>query len=429
MNQDLQARATQAVDDIERDVKELGDAGLVVVKAPPGAGKTHLLLHLLSTLHDRRVAVACFTNAQADDICRRGAVEHPTVTMIRYVSATARHATDAVPVVRSAKDLPDGPCAVVANVSKWGASENPEFEFLLVDEAWQVSWADLSLLRYLAPRIVLIGDPGQIPPVVSIPTNRWETAPAAPHWPAPERLLAGPHARTPRELPATRRLPADTAALVRHFYDFDFGAMADPGDRFVRFDGTQGPVDAALRRLGDSSISTLLIPTDDAGPPAEVDQHIADAIAGAIVSLLKHGATYSDSAATRKNPVLLEPSDIGVVASHRSMNTMIHGRLPARIRPLVKVDTTERWQGLECKVMFAVHPLSGTTSPSSFDLETGRLCVMASRHQSGLVIVTRDHVGDTLDGHIPDASQPLGRPDINGRGLARHRAFWRGVAA
>ena len=37
-----------------------------------------------------------------------------------------------------------------------------------------------------------------------------------------------------------------------------------------------------------------------------------------------------------------------------------------------------------------VHPLSGVVTPSDFDLETGRLCVMASRHKAGLIVLTRD---------------------------------------
>jgi len=44
--------------------------------------------------------------------------------------------------------------------------------------------------------------------------------------------------------------------------------------------------------------------------------------------------------------------------------------------------------------MVAVHPLSGVTDPTAFDLSTGRLCVMTSRHRVGLFLVTRDHVGD-----------------------------------
>lgn len=74
--------------------------------------------------------------------------------------------------------------------------------------------------------------------------------------------------------------------------------------------------------------------------------------------------------------------------------------------------------------MIAIHPLSGVTDPSAFDLNTGRLCVMASRHEAGLVLITRDHVGETLRNYVPSASQAPGRPDVIGRGHNAHLAFW-----
>ena len=48
---------------------------------------------------------------------------------------------------------------------------------------------------------------------------------------------------------------------------------------------------------------------------------------------------------------------------------------------------------------------------------------MASRQQCGLIVVTRDHVGVTLDEFLPSAEQAPGRPDIAGRGHAQNRAF------
>ncbi len=78
-------------------------------------------------------------------------------------------------------------------------------------------------------------------------------------------------------------------------------------------------------------------------------------------------------------------------------------------------------------MMIVVHPLSGTVNPSSFDLETGRLCVMASRHQISLVVVTRDHLADTLDSHMPSAGQAVGRPDLSGRGHHQNTVFWRAL--
>ena len=106
------------------------------------------------------------------------------------------------------------------------------------------------------------------------------------------------------------------------------------------------------------------------------------------------------------------------------MNAQLDLRLPKKLRRITDVDTPERWQGLERKIFVAVHPLSGVTRPSDFDLETGRLCVMASRHKVGLIIVGRSHIFDTLDEHLPSAQQALGRPDVAGRGHKQNLGFW-----
>ena len=74
--------------------------------------------------------------------------------------------------------------------------------------------------------------------------------------------------------------------------------------------------------------------------------------------------------------------------------------------------------------MIAVHPLSATTTPSAFDLATGRLCVMASRHKASLVVVSRGHVAETLADNLPEATQAPSRPDDVGRGHAGHKGFW-----
>lgn len=102
-----------------------------------------------------------------------------------------------------------------------------------------------------------------------------------------------------------------------------------------------------------------------------------------------------------------------------------HSRRARRSRPEGARRHPERWQGLERKVMVAVHPMSGVTQPTPFDLSTGRLCVMASRHSVGLVLVSRDHVGDTLDAYLPVAAQALGqRRDKAGRGRAQNLSLW-----
>jgi hypothetical protein len=122
-------------------------------------------------------------------------------------------------------------------------------------------------------------------------------------------------------------------------------------------------------------------------------------------------------------PRAVQQSDIGICASHRSMNGAIRKTLGAGFAD-VRIDTPERWQGLEKPIMIAVHPLSGVTDPSEFDLSTGRLCVMASRQQAAMIFVARDHVGQTIENVVPSATQAPGQRDSVGQGRRAHLEFW-----
>jgi hypothetical protein len=407
--------------------------GLCIVKAPPGSGKTFTLSEALGQAveDEARVAVAAQTNAQCDDICGRYIERYPSEQIWRFAAGSARMPDDIDPRIlwiTGTNELPVGPAVVVGTTAKWSTiGDFDPFDFLFVDEAWQMAWADFMLLGSVSERFVLIGDPGQIPPVVSIPVERWETSPRAPHRAAPDLILDDPTVpKLALELDACRRLPADSVDLVQPFYDFRFDAWAEPGERFVRpTKGARNGVDPSLDLLATYSAAILTLPTPSEGPPLELDPEIADLAARVAVRALerKCEAANDDSGKGAR----LEPRDIGIAATHRVMNSAILGCLPARYRDQeagIRVDTPERWQGLERKLMIVVHPLSGVVHPSDFNLETGRLCVMASRHQSGMVIISRDHVPETLATHIPWAEQAVGRPDVAGRGHHQNSVFW-----
>jgi hypothetical protein len=429
---DIQQRSDQLLAQL-RDLV-CGTGGLAVVKAPPGSGKTHLLLQLVDHAHTLklRVAVATQTNSQADDVCQRLARDYGNVPVYRFLagSATEPALGASITCIRKTKELPAHPAVVVGTTAKWGVVDvGPPFDLLFVDEAWQMAWADFMPLGLVSARFVLIGDPGQIPPTVTIPVERWETSPRAPHQAAPELLAVDPLVKALNgELPACRRLPADAVDLVRPFYDFEFDAWAEPGERylFTRSNGPGDELDGAIEALQDASAVVVTIETPEYGPPLEEDRKVA-AVAAAVVRRIldrKVQAVADETGVASR----VAADEIGITSTHRAMNGAIERALPDGLRGVVRVDTPERWQGLERKVMVAVHPLSGVIHPSAFDLETGRLCVMASRHRSGLIVVTRDHIPSTLESHIPAAEQAVGRPDVTGRGHQQHLGFWEQLA-
>lgn len=53
----------------------------------------------------------------------------------------------------------------------------------------------------------------------------------------------------------------------------------------------------------------------------------------------------------------------------------------------VVVDTANRLQAREFDVVMVLHPLSDRASASEFHLESGRLCVLLSRHRQACIVV------------------------------------------
>lgn len=400
---------------------------LAVIEAPPGSGKTHLLLRIVYKLvrEGWRVALATQTNSQANDIAARFAKDHPASQIVRLSRSksqppgnfptTAKWATSLAEVPRDA-------CLAVSTAAKWATLQEVDpFDLLAIDEAWQMDWAKLMQCADLSEKFLLIGDPGQIEPVSSVETLRWGTSRRPPHKAAPEVVRSDPELIAQAvlgNLPACRRLPFASVDFVRPFYNFDFEGFAEPGDRTIMALKGGRIVDA----LSSFEPLAITIPTPIDGPPQTTDSDLAKLAKRVVQELM--GAEILFSLGRNAPPIRLEQRHIGIVASHRSMNGLVRKTLGERYSG-VRIDTPERWQGLEVPFMIAIHPLSGSSNPSEFDLKTGRLCVMASRHQVGLVIISRDHVGETLARVVPSATQAPGALDHVGRGLRAHSDFWK----
>ena len=106
-----------------------------------------------------------------------------------------------------------------------------------------------------------VGDPGQVAPVVTGSTERWEGQASGPHQPAPAALLAAHgEAITVHELTNSWRLGPQTCALVsQHFYPQMPFTSRRPDEAVIAPDGTvlpeiisrptearNGPTDPAL---------------------------------------------------------------------------------------------------------------------------------------------------------------------------------------
>lgn len=430
-----EALAERAVRDVLVSVHRGEPA--VLVASPPGAGKTGLVVRAAAYaagVLGERCAVAVQTNEQAFDLVRRLAAAYPSVPVTLFVREGLRVPGDvlarpSVSEVQKTADLPPSPGVVVANSAKWAwvQAPYPRFDVLVVDEAYQLSNARFQQIGGLADRFLLVGDPGQIPPVVSCSVERWEGDPSAPHARCPDALLAIQPALRRVRLPVSRRLVPDTVGVVQPaFYaGLPFVALTKPNERRLEVAavGSSGLGRAiGLACKGSSIVGVEL----DGRMTGEEDPELA----GAIVDLIAQLVIVGDAHVREGSGVRpLDADRIGVVCAHVSQVAAVQERLPLPLRGVL-VETADRFQGLERDVVLVHHPLSGRAAADPFHLDPGRLCVMLSRHRVACFVLYRGGLGGLLESYAPTGGRPLGvAVDPEYAGWKAHRRFYEGLTA
>lgn len=391
-----------------------GESALVL-NSPPGAGKTgvaeRLAVQSLALLRER-VMVATQTNEQAFDLTRRLGQGFPRLPFFMMASEKLEIPADIlsignVQVVHRSADLPDAPCAVIGNGAKWSwlDTDHCQFNLQIVDESYQLPDYRYHLIAGLARRHVLIGDPGQIDPVIQAELERWRCDASGPHVSAPRALIERHAGIRQLSLPVSRRLVRDTVSFVQPAFYPDLGFVALREARPLRF-ATPGivPMDTALdAATTGQSLVMMELPALLAG---DVDHDLADEIVWTINRVLVRGATFEDETGVH----VVTPDMIGVACARVAQVNAIRERLGPALRD-VFVETANRFQGLERPLMFVQHPLSGRADATEFHLDAGRLCVLLSRHRVACWVFGREGIGRQLRRYAPVGDRSLGISD------------------
>ncbi|MFD9608526.1 AAA family ATPase [Streptomyces sp. NPDC059083] len=402
---DPSAEAARATGAILADTLH-GTARGVVVDSPPGAGKSTLVVRAALELAaaGRPLMVVAQTNAQVDDLVLRLAEKEPGLEVGRL------HSSDSDPYDKALDDLENvrksakagelaGLPVVLSTAAKWGHVKNVEpWAHAIVDEAYQMRSDALLAVAGLFERALFVGDPGQLDPFSVVGAEQWAGLTYDPSASAVSTLLAHNPELPQHRLPVSWRLPASAAPLVSDaFYPYTpFRSGTGPGDRRLSFgvasDGS-GP-DRVLDEAAESGWGLLELP---ARHTPRTDPEAVGAIALVVRRLLdRGGAAVSERSET---PVPLTPDRIAVGTAHRDQAAAVRAALAGLGVTGVTVDTANRLQGREYDVTVVLHPLSGRPDATAFHLETGRLCVLASRHRHACVVVCRAGVAELLDEH------------------------------
>lgn len=394
--------AEQVIQRVLRDLRDGTHRG-VVVDSPPGAGKSTLVVRaaIETAATGDPLMIVAQTNEQVDDLIDRLGRKAPELRVGR-LSATDYRPTERVtahPAVRVAAKVADlgGPAVTIGTAAKWATVTEGSWPWAIVDEAYQMRADALLRVAGRFERALFVGDPGQLDPFSTVETFRWTGLTWDPMQSAVATLLRHNPELPVHRLPVSWRLPDSAAPVVSAaFYPFTgFRAGTGPADRALTFTepGAGDTYDASVEVAAATGWALHELP---ARHTVRTDGEAAAACAELALRVLRRGAVAVSEAAPGGAPVTADRIAVG--AAHRDQVAAIRSRLGAAGAGIT-VDTANRLQGREYDVTIVLHPLSGRRDATAFHLESGRLCVLASRHRHACVVVARAGIGELLDAY------------------------------
>jgi len=350
------------------------DHSVLAVQGPPGSGKTFRAAKMIVELvrAGKRVGVTSNSHRVIKDLLRAVAKDAPTLRLLHIDDDEEPDAP-----FEFSKDYPrigarlkSRELDVVGGTSWAWVTDSLEHsvEALVVDEAGQMSLANVLAVSSAAESLVLFGDPAQLdqPQKGSHPPGA--DASALEH-------LLGDALTMPADrgvfLPETRRLaPAICEFPSRVFYEGRLEPM--PGLDQQRIEGPAPYCGSGLR----------FAPVVHRGNTNQSDEEVSR-VAEIVDAILSGGARYVDGKGIAR---ALTTQDILVVAPYNAQVTALHSRLDTKIQ----VGTVDKFQGTEAPIV--IYSMTSSTAEDAprgleFLYSLNRLNVATSRAQALVILV------------------------------------------
>jgi hypothetical protein len=377
----------------ETDLEAAVRAGLsldqtaLAIQGPPGSGKTYSGARMIVALlaRGKRVGITATSHKVIGNLIRAvqdaardpAAVGSMTVDLRVVQHAPAEKALDDPRVVR-AKDptdvrarLENGLSNLAAGTTWLWASKRlaDAVDVLFVDEAGQISLANVLAVTRSTSNLVLLGDPQQLDQPLR------GTHPPGADRSALAHILDG-RATMPADrglfLETTWRLHPDLVAYTSEaFYDDRLAAEPDLARQRLA-----API-GALSGTGPRTHEVPTVGADNESPRE------AEAVAGLARALVEEGATWIDRHGVERR---LTWDDVLIVAPYNAQVGMIARLLP----PSARVGTVDKFQGQEAPIsLYSMTSSSPELAPRGLDFlySRNRLNVATSRARCVAVVV------------------------------------------
>lgn len=379
------------IDSITAAVEAL-DHSYLAVQGPPGTGKTHVGSHVIARLVARgwKVGVVAQSHAVVENLLRT-AVTKAGVDP-RRVAKDVKHDESLPWDHRDAADverLLGSPGGAIVGGTAWtmtGATVPAgSLDLLVIDEAGQFSLANTLAVAQASPRLLLLGDPQQLPQVSQgrhpEPVNE-----SALGW-----ISAG-HATLPSELgyflaDSWRMASPLCAAVSELSYDGKLRSASAADSRVL--DGVPAGIETILVHHSGNITSSV---EEAAEVVRQVNRHL--------------GLKWHEE--TEHRP--LGAADILVVAAYNAQVNLIRDALDDAGHEGVKVGTVDKFQGQEAVVVIVSMACSAVAeAPRGMDflLSRNRINVAVSRGKWRAVVIRAPELTNFLPAH-PAGLEQLG---------------------
>jgi len=378
-------------------------AAALALQGPPGTGKTTVTAQVIAQLvaKGKRVAISSNSHAAINNLLSKVKTICAQQSFSDVVVKCSNSKTEeqlegsGIPLV-PAHALTDGMAVVGGTTWMFCRQELAEqFDLLVIDEAGQMSLANLLVMARCAKTILLVGDQQQL----AQPTQA--DHPGASGLSCLEYLMQGAHV-----VPADRGVflatswrmePSLTAIVSQLFYDGRLNA--NPANAINGINWRLPCLGAKGELLPDRGLVFEAVEHSGCSICSEAE---IDRIEQLVDALL--GSSYCHAAAGEEKRGVLGPEQILVTAPY---NVQVN-RLQQRLGKKARVGTVDKFQGQEAPV--AIHSLTasdGEAAPRglSFLLEPNRLNVAISRAQCLSIVVGSPGLTTGIANTLQEAEQ------------------------
>jgi len=362
------------------------DHSILPIQGPPGSGKTYTGAHMVIELVNagKRVGITANSHKVISNLlgtlCEAADETHIKLNIVQKANEAdgCEHAfvTQTDDNAKVLEKLQNGEAQIAAGTTwLWSREEFAgSVDVLLVDEAGQMSLANVLAISPAAESVVLLGDPQQLDqPQKGVHPPGAEVSALA-------HLLNGKATIEPGRglfLAESWRLHPDICDFTSEvFYDDRLQARSENAQQRLN---AKGPLDGTGLRF---------VPVNHAGNNSDSPEEV-EVIAKLIEELLGSGATWTNKKGVTAT---LELKHVLIVAPYNAQVALLSQRLPK-----ARIGTVDKFQGQQAPVVF----YSMTTSTPEdaprgmeFLYSANRLNVATSRAQCVTVLVANPALFD-----------------------------------